>query len=60
MTTFDVAQEFPIITVKPRINKTIKYMGIPNTELCCYMKNLLSSVSCNEIIERIYNFTEGN
>jgi hypothetical protein len=34
MGTFDVAQEFPMITVKPRKNKTIKqYMGIPNTEL---------------------------
>jgi hypothetical protein len=34
MGTFDVAQEFPVITVKPRENKTIKqYMRIPNREL---------------------------
>jgi hypothetical protein len=31
MGTFDVAQEFPMIIVKPRKNKTIKqYTGIPN------------------------------
>jgi len=46
MGTLDVAQEFPMITVKPTKNKTIKeYMGIPNTELSCYMKILLSSFS---------------